>query len=207
MALSSKQQVFVDEYLRTWNATKAALAAGYSEKTAYSQGGRLLKDVEVQREVKERLAAKAMAADEVLSRFAEQARFDPTPYLIFEERYSDDEEDEDGINIVKVFVGIDVDKLRADGLGHLLKSIAKTRGGLRVEWQDGQKALELIGKHLGLFRDRVEHSGPNGGPIVIDGTTREEAGKELAEWRKQQIESLSSGQNASQMPPILPTST
>lgn len=167
VALSSKQQAFVDEYLRTWNATKAAIAAGYSEKTAGSQGFDLLKKPEIQGAIKERLESKAMAADEVLARFAEQARFDATPYLIFEERYGDDEEDEDEPNIVKVFVGIDVDKLRADGLGHLLKSISKTRGGLRVEWQDSQKALELIGKHLGLFRERIEHSGPNGAPLPV----------------------------------------
>lgn len=207
MALTGKQRAFIEEYMRTGNATRSAIVAGYSVKSAEQIGYQLLQKTTVTEEIAGRFKAKAMAADEVLSRFAEQARFDPTPYLIFEERYGDDEEDEDEPNIVKVLVGIDVDKLRADGLGHLLKSISKTRGGLRVEWQDSQKALELIGKHLGMFRERVEHSGPNGGPIVIDGTAREEAGKELAEWRKQQIESLSSGQNASQMPPILPTST
>lgn len=46
--LSPKKMVFVMEYIRTNNATKAAIAAGYSEKTAYSQGPRLLKDVEIQ---------------------------------------------------------------------------------------------------------------------------------------------------------------
>ena len=41
--------IFVTEYLKNGNnATQAAIAAGYSEKTAYSQGSRLLKSVEVQ---------------------------------------------------------------------------------------------------------------------------------------------------------------
>lgn len=45
--LNAKQQRFVDEYLVDGNATRAAEVAGYSKKTAYSQGARLLKNVEV----------------------------------------------------------------------------------------------------------------------------------------------------------------
>lgn len=45
--LNAKQRAFVDAYLLDKNATKAAIAAGYSPKTAYSAGGRLLKNVEV----------------------------------------------------------------------------------------------------------------------------------------------------------------
>jgi phage terminase small subunit len=201
MALSAKQQSFVEEYLRTWNATRAAIAAEYSERTAYSQGNRLLKDAEVQGEIKARLEARAMTSDEVLARFAEQARFDPTPYLLFDEITT-----EEGQVIAKIFLGMDLDKLRADGLGHLIKGIAKTRNGLKVEWVDSQKALELLGKHLGLFRDRIELSGPNGGPIEHTVQTKEQAAQELAEWRKQQQEALNNS-NASLTGPILPTIT
>ena len=45
--LTPKQQRFCDEYLIDLNATQAAIRTGYSEKTAYSQGQRLLKNVEV----------------------------------------------------------------------------------------------------------------------------------------------------------------
>lgn len=45
--LTPKQQRFAEEYLVDFNATKAAQRAGYSEKTAYSQGQRLLKNVEI----------------------------------------------------------------------------------------------------------------------------------------------------------------
>ncbi|WP_138752772.1 terminase small subunit [Paenibacillus sinopodophylli] len=46
--LSPKQMIFVTEYLKSSNMTQAAIAAGYSEKTAYSQGSRLLKNVGIQ---------------------------------------------------------------------------------------------------------------------------------------------------------------
>lgn len=55
MALTEKQRRFADEYLIDFNATQAAIRAGYSRKTAYSQGQRLLKNVEVQEHLKERI--------------------------------------------------------------------------------------------------------------------------------------------------------
>ena len=49
--LSSKQRAFVTEYVKDHNATKAAERAGYSLKTAYSQGQRLLKKAEIKNEI------------------------------------------------------------------------------------------------------------------------------------------------------------
>lgn len=45
--LTPKQQAFVQEYILDFNATQAAIRAGYSKKTASSQGERLLRNVEV----------------------------------------------------------------------------------------------------------------------------------------------------------------
>lgn len=46
--MTDKQAMFIEEYLTCLNATEAAKRAGYSERTAYSQGQRLLKNAEVQ---------------------------------------------------------------------------------------------------------------------------------------------------------------
>lgn len=51
--LNEKQYRFVQEYIVDYNATQAAKRAGYSEKTAYSNGQRLLKHAEVQAAIKE----------------------------------------------------------------------------------------------------------------------------------------------------------
>lgn len=53
--LTDKQQAFVDEYVFDKNATQAAIRAGYSEKTAYSQWQRLLKKAEVKKAIEEKL--------------------------------------------------------------------------------------------------------------------------------------------------------
>ena len=49
--LNNRQQLFVTEYVKDMNATKAAERAGYSKRTAYSQGQRLLKNVEIKKAV------------------------------------------------------------------------------------------------------------------------------------------------------------
>lgn len=55
MSLSEQQQKFVDEYIKDPNATQAAIRAGYSKKTAGSQGQRLLKNVEINSTIQKQL--------------------------------------------------------------------------------------------------------------------------------------------------------
>jgi phage terminase small subunit len=71
MALTPQKARFVQEYLVDLNATQAALRAGYSPKTAYSQGARLLKDVEVAKAIAaaqgERAERAKKSADDVIA--------------------------------------------------------------------------------------------------------------------------------------------
>jgi phage terminase small subunit len=128
--LNAKQQRFVAAYRADPNATKAAIAAGYSAKTAYSAGARLLKNVEV-----------AAALNKKLAQDVE--KFDITGDKVLEE-------------------------LRAIGFADLthagIAKIAETGdlgapSAFTVKCADKLKALELLGKNLKLFVDRVEHSG------------------------------------------------
>lgn len=72
--LSIKQQKFCEYYVELGNATEAAKRAGYSEKTAYSQGQRMLKNVETRNFIEELTqsskSARIATADEVLEFFA-----------------------------------------------------------------------------------------------------------------------------------------
>ena len=54
--LKPKELIFAEEWLKTTNATLSAIKAGYSERTAYSAGSRLLKKVDVKQYIDERLA-------------------------------------------------------------------------------------------------------------------------------------------------------
>ncbi len=151
--LTNKQKAFIEEYLRCWNATEAARRAEYqgNDATLASVGCENLRKPKIASRIQQRLAAKVMSADEVLSRLAEQARVDIGPYM-----------DEDG--------NLDIGLLKRDGKTHLIKRYEKTKAlaGLervRVETYDAQAALVHLGRHHGLFKDKVEHTGKDGGPI------------------------------------------
>jgi phage terminase small subunit len=181
--LSPKRIAFVEEYLRTFNAADAARRAGYSERTARSMGQQLLTLVDVQAAIKARLNQNAMTTDEVLNRLAAQSRADLGVFFRLSERWTEHpsptqevldssiETDEKGhqITLYKVrAVVLDTDKLLDPHYSHLIKKFSDTpRNGLSIELHDVQGALELIGRNLGMFKDKVELSGPNGAPLVI----------------------------------------
>jgi len=92
--------------------------------------------------IQARLAEEAMSADEALHRLADQARFDPANVAEALEQGSP-------AAILR--------KAAELGCSHLIKAVKYTKFGINVEFHDPQKALELIGRHLKLFTDRVEH--------------------------------------------------
>ena len=53
--MNERQRRFADEYIISGNATDAAIKAGYSEKTARSQGQRLLTKVDISEYIKKRM--------------------------------------------------------------------------------------------------------------------------------------------------------
>jgi len=69
--MTVRQARFVEQYLISGNATQAAIDAGYSEKTAYSQGHRLLKNVEIQKAIAEK---RAVMAKQTENRLVERVR-------------------------------------------------------------------------------------------------------------------------------------
>lgn len=149
MALTNKRRIFIEEYLQCWNATEAARRVGY--KHPNNQGPRLLLDVGIQGEIKRRLDEKAMGADEVLTRLAEQARGDIDECLTTDH----------GI------VMVDWEKLKRKGLTHLVKKFKQTKAGIEVEFYDAQSALVHLGKHHKLFVDRTEVTGKDGAPVIV----------------------------------------
>lgn len=156
--LTDKQRMFVEQYLQCWNATEAAKRAGYSPDTAYSIGQRLLKEVEISALIKARLNEAAMSADEVLRRLADVARGNIGAFMDDEGYF--DLTDEEAINKRYLLKRSKIKK-RVGGP----EDDQWTETETELELHDPVRALELIGKHHKLFTDKVEHSGPNEGPI------------------------------------------
>ena len=121
--MTPKRAAFVREYLVDLNATEAAKRAGFSVKTAYSAGGRLLKDVEIQSAISAAQAKRAekldLSAEWVLAQLKKNY-----------ERAMQEEEVKDR---------------EGNGLG-----VFNYKGEV------ANRALELIGKHLGMFAEKSE---------------------------------------------------
>lgn len=162
MALNNKQRIFVEEYLKCFNASEAARRAGYTG-AANIVGPRLLSNVGIKQAVEIRIAETVMSADEVLLRLADMARATLADFV------SDAGE-------------IDMKAAKRAGKLHLVKSYTVTdKGGQRIELHDAQAALALIGRQHKLFVDKVEHSGKIGMVFSADDAATAEA--ELSNWR------------------------
>lgn len=137
--LTPKQEKFCAEYLYDLNATQAAIRAGYSKKTAYSMGQRLLKNVEIQAKIKESrnayLDKAILTAKEV-------------EYILSTAARGELEEE------VVITVGIGDGESRAE--------VVKKKIGAR----DRIKAAELMGKRHNLFGKDTEVQVT---PIIISG--------------------------------------
>lgn len=146
-------------------------------------GPRLMAIDSISDAVKQRLAQKAMATDEVLNRLADQARSDIGVFFKIAERWTENparseevidesvEFDDKGFQHTRYKVRavvLDTDKLLDPHYSYLVKKFADTpRNGLTIELHDAQAALALIGRNLGLFKDKVEVTGADGAPLVI----------------------------------------
>ena len=146
--LTPKQAEFVRQYLVDLNATAAAIRAGYSERTAKSQGQRLLTNVDVSAAL---AAAKAereqrteITQDRVVSELAKIAFADPRELM------------EWGPEGVKLKDSAELTEEQAASVAEVSETTTKDGGSLRLKKHDKVKALELLGRPLGMFTDKVK---------------------------------------------------
>lgn len=169
-----KQRAFIEAYLgrANGNATEAARLAGYSD--AAVSGSENKRNQAIWAEISKTLNERSLAAGEVVSRLSEQARGEHTAFVRTKRP--------DGEPCAPY---VDVEALIAAGKAHLIKGIKMTRHGPQVEFYDAQAALQLIGRHHGLFTDKLEI--PNGvsvshsGNIDVNSLTPDEAQRRYRE--------------------------
>lgn len=163
MALNDKQQRFAAEYLKDCNATQAAIRAGYSEKTAYSQGQRLLKHVEIQQLVQQR-AAKVIEraefnAEQVVRQLERMVTFDPRKLFHQDGRPKAITELDD--DTAMVIQGLDVQE-QFEGSGDERQFVGYVK---KYKLTDRLGAVNTALKMFGKLTEKVEHTGKDGGPI------------------------------------------
>lgn len=158
MALTAKQQRFVDEYLIDLNATQAAIRAGYSKKTAQVQSARLLSNVMVSQYLAKRrndLQGRVeISQDMVLRELAKIGFSDIRKVVRWGEtmvRMVDGEEGEaEGMVPYHGLALIDSTEID-DNTAGAIAEVSQGKDGLKVKLHDKKGALVDIGRHLGMF--------------------------------------------------------
>lgn len=156
--LTEKQQRFVDEYLIDLNATQAAIRAGYSAKTADVQGSRMLGNVKVQQAIAEKMAERSRRTgvnqDRVVLELAKIAFVKMTDIVDSEGRIRSNATDDD-LSCIESIKYKESDNEYGGSVEREVKISSKL------------KALELLGKHLGMWNDKLDVNIAS--PIVISG--------------------------------------
>jgi len=156
--LSPKQRLFIKHYRLNHNGKQAAIAAGYTKRSAEVTASRLLRNAKVaaelgeqQKQLEEKLE---VSVEWVVKRLMRRADFDVRKF------YREDgslrpiaELDEETAYALQ---GLEIEKLYE----HFGKGQAAATGTLtKIKFADRDRALELLGRHLKMFTDKVEITG------------------------------------------------
>lgn len=163
--LTKKEQIFVDEYLLTMNAEKAALAAGYAESTARKQAPLWIGKNRQAKQFKKHLAE---AISEAMDKRSERTGIDSDFVLqelaaVWNADICDIIDDLGQFKPVsewtpiwrKMITAADIQEL-FDGFGKEREKVGEV---VKVKFIDKLKSLELVGKHVNVnaFQENVNH--------------------------------------------------
>jgi len=181
--LTERQKAFCREYLIDLNAKRAAIRAGYSQKTAYISGHENLRSPRIQAHLKEKMEERAKAceidAKWVLQRLIRIADAN------IQDAY-DEEGNRRAVNQLPRDLAYALRKVRTSPR---VKKDGLTEEILEISVADQRAALELIGKHLGMFAEQVnvKHDGAllldildakeGKGPLIVDDSFIEKEAK------------------------------
>lgn len=148
MRLTPKQQRFVEEYLVDLDASAAARRAGYSVRTAGQVGYQLLQKTSIAESISAAQLARSqrtqVTADRVVRELARIAFADVRALFQW------------GPDGVKLLKSADLTDDQAAAVESVAESVTQGGGSLKLKTHSKVAALQLLGKHLGMFVDRIE---------------------------------------------------
>lgn len=185
--LTPKQKIFCDEYLVDLNATRAYKAAYKNikkDETANAAASRMLRNVKVkeyiEKRMKDREKRTEITQDFVLKELYAIAKSNGSNYAkVVKKSYMKPILDKEGnvIDEKEVFYD-DVEIIETDDLPEdkkkAIAAIKQTKYGIEVASCDKVRALELLGKHLGMFKDKLEVTGDMKVNNPFEGLTKEQ---------------------------------
>lgn len=181
--LTAKQARFVEEYLVDLNATQAAIRAGYSKKTARQIGEENLSKPVIAQAVREAQAKRSerteITQDMVLQELAKIGFSDIRKVMRWGETMLRMDTDKDGVDVEVAYHGIAlIDSSEIDDdTAAAIAEVSEGREGLKIKMHDKKGALVDIGRHLGMFKDKLDLTSNgetiNSGVLVVPGVMSE----------------------------------
>ena len=169
--LDAREKFFVDEYLVTLNPEKAALAAGYSKSVARTKAYLWVSSSKhkphvfesIQASMQKRAERTEITQDRVLEEYAKLAFLDPRKFYDAEGRLIDIPDLPADVAAAISGMDIAVEKAGADESGNPV--FAQVR---KIKLADKKGALDSVARHLGMFNDKMQLTGKDGGAIEIE---------------------------------------
>lgn len=156
--MTDKQNKFVEEYLIDLNATQAAIRSGYSVRTANEQGARALANVSISSEISKRMAERSKRTginqDRIVQELARIA-FAKMTDVVSANGEIQPNASEDDLACIESIKYKHSDTMNGYSVEREVKLASKV------------KALELLGKHMGMWNDKLDVSVHL--PVVISG--------------------------------------
>lgn len=146
--LNAQQEEFVQFYTRDFNATRAAIKAGYSEKSAASLGYQLLQNPLVRKAIDGITKKNAVKHDLIRHRIIEQLSI-----IAFANLKDYGSFDSNGI-VIKPSTELDDDL--ASAIGEFKVTVNEYGKNVQFKLLPKEKSIELLGKHLGMFTDHIK---------------------------------------------------
>lgn len=146
-ALSPQQDLFCQEYIKDYNAGKAAERAKYSKKTAYSIGSQLLKKLKIQERMEFYKKQSLLNADVTIEGIVNELK--ALGYADVTEVFTEK---------AGVIVLDDIKKLPYH-TRKAIKSFEMSKDGIKIKFHSKEKSLELLGRYLSMFSDKLQING------------------------------------------------
>lgn len=165
ISMTEKQSLFCIYYVKSFNATQAAIQAGYAKDSAHAEGSRLLRNVKVAEEIRrikgEMRQGIFIDAMDVLDKYIKIAFADITDYTTFGKKevpvigMMGPVLDEEGNQLMKEINYVDLNESSMVD-GSIITEVKQGKDGVSIKIADKMKALDKLSLYFDLFPDKFQ---------------------------------------------------
>lgn len=165
ISMTEKQSLFCIYYVKSFNATQAAIKAGYAKDSAHAEGSRLLRNVKVAEEIRrikgEMRQGIFIDAMDVLDKYIKIAFADITDYTTFGKKevpvigMMGPILDEEGNQLMKEINYVDLNESSMVD-GTIITEVKQGKDGVSIKIADKMKALDKLSLYFDLFPDKFQ---------------------------------------------------